>query len=139
MTAQLIRGLVLALAVCVVPASALADQGGPPNGNPGKGASPSSASSGNSGKAPTGQAKKPEMLETDEDAATVLIEVNAGNAMPLSALRAAVKALSDGRILDVTLIRVHGLLAYDVTVQESNNLVRQIFVDASSGDEVTPQ
>jgi hypothetical protein len=134
MTPQHICAHFLVLAVCVVSTSAFADQGRSPNANAGNGSD--SASSRRPENTPPGLPKKQALPQTDEDAATVLVEVNARNAIPLSALRTAVEALSDGRILDVELIRVRGRLAYDVIVQETNNLVRHIYVDAGSGVEV---
>jgi hypothetical protein len=53
--------------------------------------------------------------------------------LPLEAVTARVANTSQGRVLDVELVRIGGVLSYEVTVLEADGRLRKLYYNARSG------
>jgi uncharacterized membrane protein YkoI len=124
----------IAFAMSLMPS--LAAEKDAASSNNGSNASAGQGSNKSESKSPPGQLKKDVLPDTDIDATRVLPQVDADAALSLVELRAAVAALSAGRVLDVTLVSINGSWVYDVTVLEEGNIALHLFVDARTGLQV---
>ena len=149
MVKSLLRTLLTLLLLALAPTAALAanNGNGAADGQSGGGQSGGNGNAGGNGNGnsqsnkdnagPAPQAGKSvdatlAIVVPDEQAA-VREAVKAKRALPLEVITALVQEASSGRILDIQLVSLKGVLLYDVTVIEADGLVRRLYYYARSG------
>lgn len=78
----------------------------------------------------------PALLKADQepDAETIRRWVEAGRILPLEEILARHRERIAGRLLDLEVEREHGRIVYELEVVDDAGRVREIYIDAQSGE-----
>ncbi len=106
------------------------------NAGVGGGGGNASGNGGGTGGADPGGPAGDDVVQLPREQQLVQSAVRAGAALPLEDILAIVEQESDGRVLDLELVRFRGSYLYAITVLERNGILHKLYYYARSGRRV---